>query len=165
MYSLKNPAKHLTQAAAIAAIYIILSFVFQPISFGAVQCRIPELLTVLPVFTPAAVPGLFAGCLLSNLLMGGALPADIVFGSLATLIAAFLTRKLRKNKLIALIPPVVVNAVVVGTYLHQLVSPEISLWVNMGLVFLGQLGSCYLLGYPLSLLLERYRGQLFGQEK
>lgn len=74
-------------AAAIAAIYTVLTMVFAPISFGPVQFRISEALCILPFFTPAAVPGLFIGCLLSNLLCGAA-ALDIIFGSLATLIGA-----------------------------------------------------------------------------
>ena len=66
----------LTQAAMIAAIYVVLTFVFAPISFGEVQIRIAEMLTVLPVFTPAAIPGLFVGCLIGNITGGGLLPED-----------------------------------------------------------------------------------------
>ena len=77
----------LTHAAMIAAIYVVLTFVFAPISFGEVQIRIAEMLTVLPIFTPAAIPGLFVGCIIGNI-AGGALLPDIIFGSIATLIGA-----------------------------------------------------------------------------
>ena len=80
---------HLVQGAAIAAIYVVLVVVFNYWSFGPIQFRIAEALTILPFFTPAAIPGLFVGCLLANLL-GGAIPADIIFGSIATLIGALL---------------------------------------------------------------------------
>ena len=83
--------------AVIAAIYTVLTLVFAPISFGPVQFRIAEALCILPFFTPAAVPGVFIGCLLSNLLCGAA-PLDIVFGSLATLIGAAGSYGLRGNK-------------------------------------------------------------------
>ena len=83
-------------AAAIAAIYTVLTMVFAPISFGPIQFRISEALCILPFFTPAAVPGLFIGCLLSNLLCGAA-ALDIIFGSLATLIGALGSWMLRKN--------------------------------------------------------------------
>ena len=73
----------MAQAAMIAAIYVVLTIVFAPFSFGEVQVRIAEALTILPVFTPAAIPGLFIGCLIGNIL-GGALLPDIIFGSLAT---------------------------------------------------------------------------------
>ena len=77
----------MTQAAMIAAIYVVLTYIFAPFSFGEVQVRISEALTILPIFTPAAIPGLFAGCLIGNIL-GGAILPDIVFGSIATLIGA-----------------------------------------------------------------------------
>ena len=80
--------KFLAQAALIAAIYTVLTLIFQPISFGAVQFRISEALCILPVFTVSAVPGLFVGCFLANFLSGAA-PLDIVFGSLASLIGAY----------------------------------------------------------------------------
>lgn len=84
----KNVA-FMTQAAMIAAIYVVLTYVFAPFSFGEVQIRIAEALTILPVFTPAAIPGLFVGCIVGNIL-GGAILPDIIFGSIATLIGAFL---------------------------------------------------------------------------
>ena len=86
----------LVQAAAIAAIYVVLTVAFAPISFGEVQIRFAEALTILPFFTPAAVPGLFVGCLIANIL-GGAILPDIIFGSLATLIGAVGTYLLRKQ--------------------------------------------------------------------
>ena len=104
---------YLTQAAMIAAIYVVLTYVFAPFSFGEVQVRIAEALTILPVFTPAAIPGLFVGCLVGNIL-GGAILPDIIFGSLATLIGAFFTYQLRdKNKFLAPLPPIAANTIVV----------------------------------------------------
>ena len=73
----------LVQAALIAAVYVVLTLVFAPFSYGEIQVRISEALTILPFFTPAAIPGLFVGCILANLL-GGAIPLDIAFGSIAT---------------------------------------------------------------------------------
>ena len=97
----------------IAAIYVVLTIVFAPFSFGEVQVRIAEALTILPVFTPAAIPGLFIGCLIGNIL-GGALLPDIIFGSLATLIGALFTYLLRKrSKFLAPLPPILANIVVV----------------------------------------------------
>ena len=75
----------LVQAATIGAIYVVLTLLFAPLSYGEVQVRFSEALTILPYFTPAAIPGLFVGCILSNLL-GGAIPVDIIFGSIATLL-------------------------------------------------------------------------------
>ena len=94
---MKNKGTHfLVQGAAIAAVYVVLTLVFAPLSFGEVQIRFSEALTVLPFFTPAAIPGLFVGCIIANLL-GGAIPVDIIFGSIATLIGAFFTYKLRNT--------------------------------------------------------------------
>ena len=101
-----------TKAAMIAAVYVVLTIVLAPISFGQVQLRVSEALTIMPVFTPAAIPGVFIGCLIGNILGGAVLP-DIIFGSLATLVAAVISYKLRgKGLLIASIPPVVVNMLV-----------------------------------------------------
>ena len=103
----------LVQAALIAAVYVVLTLVFAPFSYGEIQVRISEALTILPFFTPAAIPGLFVGCILANLL-GGAIPLDIAFGSIATLIGAVFTYKLRNsNKWLAPVPPIVANAVLV----------------------------------------------------
>ena len=96
----------MTQAAMIAAIYVALTYIFAPISFSEIQVRISEALTILPVFTPAAVPGLFIGCLIGNT-VGGALLPDIICGSLATLIGAFFTWKLRNaHPFLAPVPPI-----------------------------------------------------------
>ena len=95
----------LVQAAAIGAIYVVLTLLFAPLSYGEVQVRFSEALTILPYFTPAAIPGLFVGCILANLL-GGSIPVDIIFGSIATLIGAVFTYKLRGNKWLAPVPPI-----------------------------------------------------------
>ena len=84
---MKSNTKYLCDAAMIAAVYVALSLLFMPISFGPIQCRISEMLTVLPAFLPAAIPGVAIGCLIANIL-GGAILPDIVFGTFATLIAA-----------------------------------------------------------------------------
>lgn len=152
-------SKFITQSAVIAAIYIALTGIFAPISFGHnfFQFRISEAMTVLPIFTPAAIPGLFIGCALSNFLFGGLGIIDLIFGSLATLTAAFLSYCLRnKSRLISLAPPVIVNAIIVGTYLNYLISPEINVLINMGWVLLGQLVSCYGLGIPLCKAIDKY---------
>ena len=97
---------YLTHAAAIAALYVVLTFLANAFGLAnyAVQLRFSEALTILPFFTPAAIPGLFVGCLLANIFTGAALP-DIIFGSLATLIAALGTWKLRNHKWLAPLPP------------------------------------------------------------
>lgn len=144
-----NPAqqhslKLLVQGAVIAALYTALTLLAAPISFGSIQLRVSEALTVLPVFTPAAIPGLFIGCLISNLLGGGGLP-DILVGSMATLLAAWLTFRLRIFPAwVALLPPVVVNALAVGLVIHILYGlayPLAALYVAAG-----QTLACFALG-------------------
>ncbi|MCH5271432.1 MAG: QueT transporter family protein [Lachnospiraceae bacterium] len=155
----------LTQAAMIAALYVVLTFIANAlgIASGNIQVRFSEALTILPYFTPAAIPGLFAGCLLSNLLTGCALP-DIIFGSLATLIGALLTYKLRQNKWLAPIPPIVSNAVIIPPVLLFAYGLR-PLWFNFITVTIGEIISCGVLGMLLLFALKKYAGRLFnGQE-
>lgn len=144
------------QAAVIAALYTALTLVFYPISFGHTifQFRISEALTVLPALLPASIPGLFVGCIISNLVGGFGL-IDIIFGSLATLLAAIASYYLRKYPKLVPLPPVIFNALIVGSYLVYLYEMNVPLGVSMGWVALGELLSCYLLGYPLLLLMKK----------
>ena len=150
--------KYLTHAAIIAAVYVVITMAFAPISYGQVQVRISEALTVLPYFTPAAVPGLFVGCLVANI-YGGAGLIDIVFGSLATLLAAFVSYKMPKKYLVPL-PPVIINAIVIGFVLYFAVN--VPLLMTMAWVGLGQLIACYGIGYPLMVILEKYNDKIFS---
>lgn len=150
-----------TQAAMIAAIYVVLTFVFAPISFGEVQIRIAEMLTVLPVFTPAALPGLFVGCIIGNV-SGGALLPDIVFGSLATLIGAVGTYMLRKlPKGIAVLPPILANVLIVPFVLRYAYGVNLPIVFMMFTVGVGEVVSCELLGCMLAAILKRYQGRIF----
>ncbi len=110
----KRSALYLAQAGAIAAVYVILTVIAAgfDLASGVIQVRFSEALTILPFFTPAAIPGLIIGCFLANLLTGCALP-DIVFGTLATAIGAIGTRLLRKCKLLAPVPPILSNALII----------------------------------------------------
>ena len=109
--------KSLARAGMIAAIYAALTLIFAPISFNAVQFRISEAMTVLPILLPETVPGLAVGCLVANILGGAALP-DVIGGTLATLIAAILTRTLRKKPVLAMASPVVINGLIVGPLVY-----------------------------------------------
>jgi len=149
--------RFLTTAAIIAAMYATLTIVLAPLSYGWFQVRVSELLTVLPFFTPAAIPGLFVGCIVANIVGGNGL-LDIIFGSLATLIAAFLTYKMPK-KFLAPLPPVIVNALIVGIMLGYLF--DVPYYITISLVGAGELVACYILGYPFLLLLDRIKGRLF----
>ena len=105
----QSRVRFIAQAAMIAAIYVVLTLLGASFSYGEVQVRISEALTILPVFTPAAIPGVFLGCLLSNILGGCVLP-DIIFGSLATLIGAVFTWMLRnQSRFLAPLPPIIAN--------------------------------------------------------
>ncbi len=160
----KFGVRELVQGAIIAAIYALLTIFLAPISSGMVQCRVSEAMSILPYFTFSAVPGLFIGCLLANLLTG-AVVYDVIFGSLATLVAAYITYWMRNrvSKYLAPLPSVVVNALVVGwllTYVYQVGFPY---WITAGYVAIGQAIACFALGLPLMKLLERFRGKLFGE--
>jgi uncharacterized membrane protein len=148
----------IVQAALIAALYTALTLMFIPISFGhnIFQFRISEALTVLPALVPSAIPGLFIGCLVSNLI-GGFGPVDIIFGSIATLLAAVFSRVLRKYPFLVPLPPVVLNALIVGSYLKFLYMHDVPLSVSVGWVALGELLACYALGLPLLYLLKKLK--------
>ncbi len=147
--------KPLIQGAVIASIYVVLTFIFAPISYGVMQVRISEALTILPFFTPVAIPGLFIGCLVANILGPYGL-IDMVFGSLATLLSAYLSYVLRKNSALVPLPPVIVNGIVIGGLLHFGYGVPVSLIGCILWVSLGQGISCYGLGYPLLNILRRY---------
>ena len=118
--TIKIDARYLTRAAMIAAVYASLTLLLTPISFGftgAVQFRVAEALTVLPLVIAEAVPGLAIGCLVANLLAGASI-FDVVFGSLATLLAAMTTRALRSRPIAALAAPAVFNALIIGPVVY-----------------------------------------------
>jgi len=152
----------IVQAAIIAAIYTVVTILIAPYSYGIFQFRVSEALTILPAVLPSAIPGLFVGCLVSNLVGGYGL-IDMVFGSLTTLIAAVLSRKLRKYPYLVPLPPVILNAVIVGGYLKFLYFQDVPLLASMGWVALGQVLACYALGYPLLLLLTKRFGEYFKE--
>ena len=162
---MKNKSvQFMVQGAAIAAIYVVLTLLFQPISYGEIQVRISEALTILPFFTPAAVPGLFVGCLLANILGGAVLP-DILFGSLATLLGAIFTRMLRnKTKWLAPVPPIVANALIVPFVLRYAYGVELPIPLMMLTVGIGEVISCGILGMIVLNLLQKYAGSIFGAE-
>ena len=164
----KNVA-FMTQAAMIAAIYVVLTYVFAPFSFGEVQIRIAEALTILPVFTPAAIPGLFVGCIVGNIL-GGAILPDIIFGSIATLIGAFGTYALRKHKFACTWPPVIANMVIVPFVLRygygfitEYKGVDWSIPFNALTVGIGEVITCVILGSVLLRVLNKYRNVIFHE--
>lgn len=162
--SAKKKIRYIAQAGLIAAMYVALTYVFQPISFGAVQVRIAEALTILPWFTPVAIPGLFAGCLLGNLLSGAMLP-DIIFGSLATLLGAVGTRLLKKKPIVlGTIPPILSNTIIVPFILKYAYGLDNAMWFLFLTIGVGELASCGLLGSFLGLGLKK-RPDIFQMEE
>ncbi|MDO4622169.1 MAG: QueT transporter family protein [Eubacteriales bacterium] len=152
----------LTQAAMIAAIYVVLTYVLAPFSFGEVQLRVAEMLTILPLFTPAAIPGLFVGCLIGNIL-GGAILPDIIFGSLATLIGAYGTWMLRKaNPFLAPLPPIIANTIIVPLVLRFAYGLNTPIWFMMVTIGIGEVLGCGVLGIALYYTLRKYKERIFS---
>ena len=155
----------LTEAAAIGAIYVVLTLLLAPLSFGEVQIRFSEALTILPFFTPAAIPGLFIGCIIANLL-GGAIPVDIIFGSIATLIGAVFTYKLRNsNRFLAPIPPIATNAIIVPFVLRFGYGVNLPIPLMMLTVGIGEVVSCAIVGLILQTALLKYKNVIFRSQK
>lgn len=161
----KESVRFLTEAAIIAAIYALLTMFLSPISYGSVQFRVSEALTILPVFTPAAIPGLTIGCFLANITSPLGV-IDWIVGPSATLLAAICTYLVRKVRFksapwLAPLPPVIFNALIVGaelTIVYESPTPEtfFALFLPMALsVGLGELVVCYVLGLPISTALVK----------
>lgn len=162
----KKTIHYIVLSAIIAAAYASLTFFSNifGLAYGPIQLRISEVLTLLPVFTPAAIPGLAIGCFISNIASFNAL--DMVFGTLATLIAAVLTYLFRNIKFknipfLAFFPPVIVNALIIGLEISWFWLPDgLSLWgfvISAIEVGIGQTVVCYLLGTPFYLIVDKYK--------
>ena len=147
-------SRYISQVGIIAGLYAALTVVLAPISYGPIQLRVSEALTVLPYLTPAAVPGLFIGCLVANI-FGGLGIYDVVGGSLLTLLAAFLTYLLARTRrpILAPLPPVLVNSLGVSLYLHLLF--QLPYWLTVIYIGIGEIATCFVLGYPLLLIILR----------
>lgn len=165
---------YLTQAAMIAALYVVLTEIANLLGLasGSIQLRLSEALTVLPFFTPAAIPGLFIGCLIANFVTGALLP-DVIFGSLATLIGALGTyaighaarqsaaaKKTSLYKWLSPLPPILANGLIVPFVLKYAYG-VIPLWLSLITVTLGEILSCGVLGLILLFALQKYQKQLF----
>ena len=154
---------YIVQAALIAAIYVVLTLVFKPISFDFIQVRNAEALTILPMFLPAAVPGLFLGCLIANF-FGGAVLWDVIFGSLATLVGAFFSYKLKENRWLVPVPPIVANVIVVPLVLKYAYGiSEVPLLLMMVYIFVGEFVSCFILGELLASVLIKNHFSFFKE--
>lgn len=153
--------KYLTSAAIIASLYVVLTVITNLLGLanGAIQVRFSEALCVLPMFTPAAIPGLFIGCLLSNILTG-CVVWDVIFGSLATLIGAVFTYNLRKHKRLAVLPPIISNTLIVPFVLKFAYGIPGGLWYFIITVGAGEIISCGVLGTILYQYLKKYNKQI-----
>jgi uncharacterized membrane protein len=167
MKETKFNAKFMALGAIIAAMYVALTIIFAPISYGAVQVRISEAFTTLPLFTPAAIPGLTLGCLLFNITFAQALPLDFLVGSLATVLAAVCMWKTRGitikgYPLLSLAMPAFWNALLVGWELTVYIGGGFLL--NALLVAIGELVVLYTLGSALfcAIKLRHLDSRLFG---
>jgi len=151
----KITTRYIARTGIIAAIYVAITFVFAPISYGQIQVRLAESLTLLPMIMPEAVLGLFIGCLLANL-MGPRGIVDIVFGSLTTLVAAYITYRFR-HTYIAYLSPILLNAFGVSLYLYAFF--QIPYWITVFYIAAGQSVAVLALGIPLLRLVKKHLPQ------
>ncbi|MBR5508321.1 MAG: QueT transporter family protein [Clostridia bacterium] len=150
-------ATRLARGAMIGAIYVALTFIANAfgLASGAIQVRLSEALCVLPAFFPEAVPGLWLGCFLANLLTGCA-PMDILFGSIATLIGAYGTMKFKDHSYLLYLPPVLSNAIIVPIVLKLTYGLGDAWWYLVATVAIGEIISCVILGSILSKIIKRH---------
>ncbi len=153
---MRTKTQILTHGALIAALYVALTYISNILGLasGVIQVRISEALTILPMFTPAAVGGLFAGCIVANLLTGAAL-WDVVFGSFATLLGALGTCYLGKNRYLATIFPIASNSIIVPFVLKMAYGVSEGYWFIFATVFAGEVISCGILGIMLAKALDK----------
>ena len=170
---MRNKATMITQAAIIAALYVVLTFIANALGLAnySVQVRFSEALCILPYFTPAAIPGLYVGCLIANILTGACI-WDILFGSLATLIGAVGTYLLRKHRILMTLPPVIANMVIVPFVLRygygitwEYNGVDMAIPFNALTVGLGEVVSVCVLGSLLLKILLPYKNIIFKNEK
>lgn len=161
---MKSKTRGLAISAVIAAIYAVVTLMpgINMFSYGPLQFRVSEALTVLPIFTPWAIPGLTVGCFLSNILSSVG-PLDMLFGTTATLLASVCTYYMRRMpKFISVLPAVIFNGVIIGfmiTYFYMDTAGNFMsvLIYNMATVSIGELAVCYILGLPLAIYMEKHK--------
>lgn len=158
----KRSVIFVSQGAVIAALYVMLTLLSSAMGLASmpIQIRFSEALTVLPVFSFAAVPGLFVGCLLSNLLTGAVI-WDVIFGSIATLIGAVGTYLLRKHKILPFLPPIIANTVIVPMVLIYAYALDGSFAFFALTVGIGEILSCGVLGALLLKVLKKHQNYIF----
>lgn len=155
----KLSTKGLVMTGLIAALYVVFTLPFGQLAFGPIQFRIAELLTLLPFYTPWAIPGVALGCLISNLLFSTVW--DVLIGTLATLIAAYLTYR-SKHLLVAPVWPILLNGLFIGTMLTYMTIGQFewSAWLTMvAEVAISEFVICFAIGVPFMRMIERYELQ------
>ncbi len=162
----------MVQAAIIAALYVVLTFVANALGLAShtIQVRFSEALCILPFFTPAAIPGLWIGCLIANLATGAVI-WDIIFGSIATLLGAIGTYLLRRHKFLCTLPPVIANMIIVpfilvygyGIPRVYLKEVDVTIIFNAMTVGIGEVISVCVLGSILLNVLNKYKDTIFRQ--
>ena len=156
----QNKVTFIAYGAVIAALYVVLTLPFASFALGVVQFRFAEALTILPYFTPAAIPGLTIGCFLANLLSGAA-ALDVVFGSLATLIGACLSYLLRRNKWLVCVPPILSNTIIIPWVLRYAYGAAETIPYQMFTIGLSEIVAVGILGNLLLTVLLPLRNTLF----
>ncbi len=180
----KNKALIISQAALIAALYVVLTYLAQlfGLASGVIQVRFSEALTILPFFTPVVIPGLYVGCILANLLTGCAI-WDVIFGSIATLLGALGTYGLSRLagwrkaspgqarparykvfRWLAPVPPILSNTLIVPWILRYVYESPDAMWFMMLTVFIGEVISCGILGMILYFTLEKRAMRVFESD-
>lgn len=162
----RNKIKYITNAAIIAALYVVLTYAASALGLasGPIQCRLSEALCVLPAFTPAAVPGLFVGCLLSNMLTG-CIALDVIFGSVATLLGAagtYFLSKFGANRFTFSLPTILSNTLIVPFVIKYAYGGEGAIWYFVLTVGAGEIISCGILGTVLYLCLKKSARHIFN---
>ncbi len=154
--------KWLVHGAIIAALYVVLTEISSifGLSSGVIQVRFSEALNVLACYTTAAIPGLYIGCIIANLLTGAVI-WDVLFGGLATLIGVLGTYFLRKHRIAALMCPVVSNALIIPCVLKYAYGMQGDVWYFTVTVAAGEIISCVMLGCFLGVFLEKYKRIIF----
>ena len=162
MENTNKRVKYIVQAAIISALYVIITAITHifGLDSGVIQVRISEALVSLLYFTPAAIPGLFLGCFLSNFLLGGVI-LDVIFGSIATLIGAILGYKLQKYKYLIFIPNIISNSIIVPLVLKYAYNIKDAFWYLVITVGIGEIISCAILGIFLLNILKKRGKNIF----
>ena len=151
---------YITEASAIAALYTVITIAIGPLGSAAIQCRIPEAMCVLAIFTPAAIPGMTLGCLISNIATG-CLWQDVLFGTIATLIGVIGARLLRRIWWLTPLPTVISNTLIVPFVLAYAYHAEDGIPFLMLTVGIGEVISAYVLGIALYFALRKNARYIF----